>query len=105
MIQTEKGVGMEYFGQKLITVFLTLFICSALITGCSSKEDGASAIQKVSFVVADDDESTITYVFREYYIKGFADDVLLLESEYKDSVVEKEGKQVKAYCEKFVEIE
>lgn len=44
-------------------------------------------------------------VFRKYYIKGFADDVLLLESEYKDSVVEKEGKQVKAYCEKFVEIE
>lgn len=82
-----------------------LYFCSALITGCSSKEDGASAIQKVSFVVADDDESTITYVFREYYIKGFADDVLLLESEYKDSVVEKEGKQVKAYCEKFVEIE
>ena len=61
MIQKEKGVGMKYFGQKLITVFLTLFICSALITGCSSKEDGASAIQKVSFVVADDDESTITY--------------------------------------------
>lgn len=59
---------MRFSIQKIIIVSFILLVCSTLITGCSANEGDISDTQQVSFIVADDDESVITY--SEDYIQS-----------------------------------
>jgi len=51
---------MKYLIQTVTTICLLLF-CITLVTGCGVKERSTSVLQQVKLVVANDDESTITY--------------------------------------------
>ncbi len=46
---------------KTASICIALLLCITLITGCGTKDDNILDFQQVNFVVADGDDSAITY--------------------------------------------